>query len=406
MYLGDKMDFADHIKELVALLEKNKDSVFTEEATKHSLVMPFLQVLGYDVFNPTEVIPEFTADIGIKKGEKVDYAIAIDNEIKILIEVKAVRTILHPKASGQLLRYFGVTKAIFAILTNGIEYQFFSDLEQKNIMDTTPFLIVNLVSSIRDSEISQLRKFHKTYFDADKILSSAIELKYTGEIKKYIKEQVKEPDEEFIKFFMKKTSLSGFITKHSASRYAPIVVNAFRQYVTESVSNTLQEAIKETTKSETVANGHLSEREKILLRFWTQLLVYSKTKTNLLAKLSPVKYDWIGKGAGFGGLSYCLSIAKNEAMVDLYIDKGKNSKDNNKQIFDTLASSKAEIENIFGEPLGWKRINEKRACRIKKEITLGGYLNEQNWPKLQEIMVDSLIRFEKAFTPFIQKLRK
>jgi hypothetical protein len=124
-------DFADQIRELAARLNANKEHIFTEEATKQSLVMPFLQVLGYNVFDPTEVIPEFTADIGIKKGEKVDYVIALDKEPMILIEVKTVRSILQPISANQLLRYFGVTKAAFAILTNGIQYQFFSDLEKK-----------------------------------------------------------------------------------------------------------------------------------------------------------------------------------------------------------------------------------------------------------------------------------
>src|SRR4030042_3201261 len=111
------MDFAEQIRELIALLDKNKDHVFTEEATKNAMVMPFLQVLGYNIFDPTEVIPEFTADIGVKKGEKVDYAIAFNNEPTILIEVKAARSTLQSKTMSQLLRYFGVTKYNFAILT-------------------------------------------------------------------------------------------------------------------------------------------------------------------------------------------------------------------------------------------------------------------------------------------------
>jgi len=149
------------------------------------MVMPFLQVLGYNIFDPMEVIPEFTADIGVKKGEKVDYAIAFNNEPTILIEVKSARTLLQPKIMNQLLRYFGVTKAHFSILTNGVQYQFFSDFDQKNIMDINPFLTIDLTPAIRDSEISELRRFHKNQFDAEKISSSAIELKYTGELKRY-----------------------------------------------------------------------------------------------------------------------------------------------------------------------------------------------------------------------------
>jgi predicted type IV restriction endonuclease len=109
--------------------------------------------LGYNIFDPSEVIPEYTSDIGIKKGEKVDYAITINKELEIIIEVKMVRSILKPENANQLLRYFGVTKAAFAILTNGIQYQFFSDLEKKNVMDTSPFLTVDLTQSIQEHEI-------------------------------------------------------------------------------------------------------------------------------------------------------------------------------------------------------------------------------------------------------------
>ena len=137
---------------------------------------------------------------------------------------------------SQLLRYFGVTKAKFAILTNGIQYQFFSDFDDKNIMDTIPFLTIDLVPSIRDSEITELRKFHKNFFDSEKISSSAIELKYTGELKRYFKQQFKEADEEFLRFFIKKTSFGGVVTKQQFDRLSPRVVCAFRQYVQEARS--------------------------------------------------------------------------------------------------------------------------------------------------------------------------
>ena len=242
------MDFDEQIRELIVLLDKNKDHVFTEEATKNAMVLPFLQVLGYNILDPTELIPEFTADIGIKKGEKVDYAVAFNNEPAILMEVKGTRTLLQPKSMSQLLRYFGVTKAKFAILTNGIQYQFFSDFDEKNIMDTNPFLTVDLVPSIRDSEIAEIRKFHKNYFDAEKISSSAIELKYTGELKRYFKRQFKDGDDDFMRFFIKKTSFGGLITKQQFERLSPIVSTAFRQYVNEVVSDTLKGALEKAKR--------------------------------------------------------------------------------------------------------------------------------------------------------------
>jgi hypothetical protein len=399
------MDFAEQIRELIALLEKNKDHVFTEEATKNAMVMPFLHVLGYNVFDPTEVIPEYTADIGIKKGEKVDYAIAFNKEPSILIEVKNARTVLQPKIMSQLLRYFGVTKSIFAILTNGIQYQFFSDLNEKNIMDINPFLTVDLVPSIRDSEIAEIRKFHKNHFDVDKILSSAIELKYTGELKRYLKQQIKEPDEEFLKFFIKKTSFKGIVTKQQFERLSPIVATAFKQYTNEVVSDTLKGALEEAKKAETGAtNADLSDKDILRHRFWTQLLGYAKTKTDIHAKTSPIQGGWVGVNAGARGLSYCYSITKHQAGAEIYIDRGKDSQEENENIFNRLIDSRGIIENIFGDSLEWERLEGKRACRIKKTITEGGYLDEKNWPKVHEIMVTTMLKFKEAFSPQIQQL--
>ena len=111
------MDFKDQIKQVGERVVKLKDQIKTEEATKTALIMPFIQCLGYDVFNPLEVVPEFTADIGIKKGEKVDYAILKDGQPTILIECKwwGENLILH---DSQLFRYFHTTKAKFGILMN------------------------------------------------------------------------------------------------------------------------------------------------------------------------------------------------------------------------------------------------------------------------------------------------
>jgi len=159
------MDFKDQVKQLTERVIRVKDTIQTEEATKTALVMPFLQVLGYDVFNPSEVVPEFISDIGTKKGEKVDYAIMSDAtgqlEPCMLIECK------HWKQSltlhdNQLLRYFHVTKARFGILTNGIIYRFYTDLQQPNKMDEKPFLEINLLD-LRDNHVEELKKFSKPY---------------------------------------------------------------------------------------------------------------------------------------------------------------------------------------------------------------------------------------------------
>ena len=144
------MDFIEKITQFSKRIERIKDNIYTEEATKTSIILPFFQLLGYDVFNPFEFVPEYIADAGTKKGEKVDYAILLDKEPLILIEAKSANTELVPKHMNQLLRYFTVTKAKFSILTNGIIYQFYSDLEEPNKMDTKPFLTFDLFNIKKD----------------------------------------------------------------------------------------------------------------------------------------------------------------------------------------------------------------------------------------------------------------
>lgn len=193
------MDFKDAIKQISDRIVKLKDNLQTEEATKNALVMPFLNALGYDVFNPLEVLPEMTCDIGTKKGEKIDYAILKDGKPVILIECKHWEQDLNLH-DNQLLRYFNVSPAKFGVLTNGIVYRFYTDLESPNKMDSRPFLEVNLLD-IKDYQIEELKKFQKSAFNVDTILSSASELKYTGEIKAIIAREFSNPSTEFAKFF-------------------------------------------------------------------------------------------------------------------------------------------------------------------------------------------------------------
>ena len=158
------MEFEERLKNFTVRIAELKKNIKTEEATKTSLIMPFFQLLGYDVFNPNEFTPEYIADVGIKKGEKVDYAIMLNDEVSILIEAKSVNEQLE-KHDSQLFRYFGTSKAKFAILTNGIIYKFFTDLEKANVMDNAPFLEINL-EKLKDSEIVELKKFQKNNFNA------------------------------------------------------------------------------------------------------------------------------------------------------------------------------------------------------------------------------------------------
>ena len=175
------MGFNEDLKQLAERVVSLRESISTEEATKMSMILPFFQLLGYDVFNPSEFCPEYTADIGVKKGEKVDYAILIDNTPQILIECKWCGESLS-KHGSQLFRYFGTSQAKFGILTNGLTYQFLTDLDEVNKMDLTPFLEIHL-DNLKDAQINELKKFSKEIFDKDSIFSTASDLKYSSLIK-------------------------------------------------------------------------------------------------------------------------------------------------------------------------------------------------------------------------------
>ena len=116
------MDFIDQLKQFSKRVDSLKDTIQTEEATKTAIIMHFFSMLGDDGFNPQEFVPEYTADVGIKKGEKVDYAILKDGSPVILIECKSITENLD-RHDSQLFRYFGTTTAKFAVLTNGMIYR-------------------------------------------------------------------------------------------------------------------------------------------------------------------------------------------------------------------------------------------------------------------------------------------
>jgi len=150
----------------------------------------------------------------------------------------------------------------------------------------------------------------------------------------------------------------------------------------------------------------LAERYEIRHEFWTGLLDHAKTKTKLHAGHSPGEYNWMGTGAGTSGLAYVYALTKHAATVELYIDRGKEAEAENKTIFDQLLAAKEEIERVFGEPLEWQRLEDRRACRIRKEITVGGWRDDPaKWPDVYAAMVDAMIRLEKALKPHVQKLK-
>jgi hypothetical protein len=235
------MDFIDKIRELSARISKQLENIQTEEATKHALIMPFMTALGYNVFDPTEVTPELCADVGVKKGEKVDYAILRDGKPVILFECKHHAADLGKAHASQLYRYFGVTEARFGVLTNGILYWFYTDLEAPNKMDGKPFFEFNMLD-IRESAVEELKKFSKSSFDLEFILTTASELKYTREIKRILIEQMQDPTDEFIRFFASKV-YGGKLTQAVREQFGHLTKQAFKQVVNDQINERLKSAL-------------------------------------------------------------------------------------------------------------------------------------------------------------------
>jgi hypothetical protein len=251
------LDFKDELKKLGDRVEKMLPSIKTEEATKNALIMPFLQILGYDVFNPFEVNPEFVADLGIKKGEKVDYAIMNNGDPTILIECKHHLEKLDPHNS-QLFRYFHTTKAKFGILTNGLCYRFYTDLVAPNKMDETPFMEFNL-NEIKENEVVELKKFHKSYFDIDTIVNTASELKYSNAIKNIFSAEIKSPTPDFVRFFTKRV-YDGPVTEKVLNQFTEIVKKSLNQTISDIISDRLKSALdKETGPSEIQSSSIVTE---------------------------------------------------------------------------------------------------------------------------------------------------
>lgn len=234
------MEFSDQLKQFSKRVASMKDSIQTEEATKTSLIMPFFSLLGYDVFDPNEFVPEFTADVGIKKGEKVDYAIVNEGQPVILIEAKWAGEKLD-RHDSQLFRYFGTTCAKFAILTNGVIYRFYTDLDEQNKMDEKPFLEINMLN-IKGSQVSELAKFQKSNFNIEAIVDTASELKYTNEIQALFAQELQDPSDEFLRFFLNSV-YSGVKTQSVMERFRPILKKALNDYISELMNDKIKNAL-------------------------------------------------------------------------------------------------------------------------------------------------------------------
>lgn len=261
------MEFIEKINQLKERTLTMAENLQTEEATKNALIMPFINALGYDVFNPMEVIPEYIADVGIKKGEKVDYAILKDNKPIILIECKKVdnKALDIKKHATQLIRYFSVTDAKFIILTNGIVYKFFSDIETSGKLDSEPFFVFNL-QDFKENQIETLQEFSKEHFDIDKAFSNAGDLKYIKRFEEVIENEYKAPSDDFIRYLINKSGVcEGRITDRIIEKHKNTTIEAFNLFMSKVMKTSLDFSLssKQETKESKNKNEVITTLEEL-----------------------------------------------------------------------------------------------------------------------------------------------
>lgn len=320
------MDFIEELRNLSTQIENQSDLAITsEEATKHAFVIPFIKILGYDPYNLSEVRPEFTADVGTKQGEKVDYAIFKDDEVIMLIECKKYGADLSDAQTSQLYRYFSVVHARFAVLTDGGLYRFYTELEETNIMDSKPFFKFNMLD-IQEPLVNELRRFTKDKFDPDEVFAAASDLKYTKEIKQTVMEQLESPAEDFVRFFLSSV-YSGVRTQNIVQQFTPIVKRALNQFINEQINQRLQSAIEsgETIEeSIEVENADVgNDQENIVSRIETteeELEGFFTVKT-ILREI--VDADRIGHRDTLQYLSVILDGSSRKTICRLYFNSSQ-----------------------------------------------------------------------------------
>ena len=329
------MEIKDKLYSLSERIDLLVEQIKTEEGTKQSLILPFFQILGYDVFNPLEFCPEFDADYGVKKGEKVDYAIIIDNEPTILIEAKSCTEKLD-KHGSQLFRYFNSSKAKFGVLTNGIKYRFYSDLDEINKMDKRPFFEVDL-NNLTDTQINYLTNFQRDSLDVNSILSSAEELKYSNLIKDFFRQQLNNTSEDFTNYILGQV-YEGRKTAAVVEKFMPIVKKSFNQFMNETLSTKFAETLnnKNSIQSEIALSDETPSESDIINKINTtseELEGYAIIKSILREDINPDDINYKDTETYFGILYQnntrkwiCrLYLGTKKSIVFPTVDKGQES---------------------------------------------------------------------------------
>ena len=234
----------------------------TEEASKQALVLPFIQAMGYDIFDHAEVIPEYTADHGTKQGEKVDYAIMCDGKPIIIFECKQAGDPLNVERASQLSRYFHNTEARIGVLTGGLRYKFYSDLDAENKMDESPFLEFD-IRALDSKVIAELERFAKGQFNIEDIKTSASKMLHIAGTKEYLGKMHQHPDEAFVRLIAAAVGYPPDGGRMSAPRleyFTGLVRESFQGFVRDRIESTVRSAIaRQDTDDDTASTEDASE---------------------------------------------------------------------------------------------------------------------------------------------------
>ena len=253
------MAFEDEIKEFTKTIPGKLEHIDSEETTKIALITPFLRLMGYDTTNPAEVKAEYTADVGTKQGEKVDFAILEEGNPIIFIECKSATNKLTLDNISQLYRYFSITDIQIGMLTNGVEYKFFTTGEDNSRMDEKPFLDIDMLN-LTKKDIKELEKFKKVNFDIDEVVSRADNLKYRNLIKKTLLNEFENPSDEFIRAIGKQV-YEGVLTQNIKEKFGIIINVAISEIINERINKTLSDAVASNEEEQEDNNAVEAEEE-------------------------------------------------------------------------------------------------------------------------------------------------
>ena len=398
----------DGIKKYKSVLKTAKDKDINEADTVTIVINMLADICGYDKFL------DITKECAIK-GSFCDIAIKLDDKVIFLIEVKAIGIALKENHLKQAKHYASDSGIDWVILTNGNYWQahkvIFGRPVQTEVAFDFSFLETDKISKLIDiffllgkegakKSPPAIYAYHKErQITSRYVIAQIIQTKpFITLIRKQLKSFAKSKK---IAITITDDDILDTLRTQILKREVIEGEEGKKDHLTFGIIKTAQ-----TKKTDTVGQpGPKEDRSKLLQRFWKQLLAFSKTQTDLHSRITPGGDSWCGMGAGTSGLGYNYVISQHQTRVELYIDKGK--REINKEIFDRLVAAKEEIEQSFDGPLEWERMDEKRACRIKKDLSQGGYRDdEQTWPQIHETMVNAMIRLHKALSPHIQYLRK